>query len=397
MTTQTMEALLKAGEVDKARALAESTLRTDKDNRAALLTLAKLASVEGDWARAEECVQRATRGGKEDADSLLVRAALASQRDDVEGARALYTQVIREAKPPRAEAHFGLGYLLASLEDFQGARKALARAVELEPEVAPYRFHFARVLFILEELQAALPHLERALKLNPLYPPVYVVWTLVLQQLGKLDAAEELLRKGLELMPEQPELLHHLGNVLAALGNVPESIAIAQHLAQEFPEDPSAQGNFARMLMATGHRAEALELCRELSQRGMATAQTKSIEAMVLEAAEPPDVAGAVAAWREAMALDPEDWAAANNLGNLLMRLEESRPGEKAAEAIAVLSEARRRAPGRVEPVLNLAIAHARKGDKAQSQTLAREVLRQVPQGEKELREQAERLLKTLG
>jgi hypothetical protein len=69
----------------------------------------------------------------------------------------------------------------------------------------------------------------------------------------------------------------------------------------------------------------------------------------------------------------------------------------KADEAFEVLSEALRRAPGRVEPVLNPAIAHARKGDKAQSRAFAREVLRQAPQGEKGLREQAERLLKTLG
>ena len=42
MTTQTMQELLKAGEVDKARALAESTLRASKDDRTALLTLANL-------------------------------------------------------------------------------------------------------------------------------------------------------------------------------------------------------------------------------------------------------------------------------------------------------------------------------------------------------------------
>lgn len=397
MTTQSMQALLKAGEVDKARALAESALTKNKDDRGALLTLAKLASVDGDWARAEELVQRATKGGVEDADSRLVKAALAAEKGDVDGARALYTQVIREAKPPRAEAHFGLGYLLAAQEDFAGARKALEKAVELEPEMAAYRFHLARILLALEELKLALPQLEKALELNPVNPPTYVVWSVVLQQLGEMETAENLLRQGLKLIPDHPELLNQLGAVLAARGNVPEAFGITKRLAVEFPDDVQVQGNLARMMMATGHREDALDLCRRLAQRGLSTAQTKSIEAMVLESMEPPDVAGAIAAWREAMDLDEDDWAAANNLGNLLMRLEEGDADERLTAASEILEEALRRAPSRVEPLLNLALVTARRGDKAKAQALARDVLQKAPAGEKELREQAERLIKTLG
>ncbi|MCY1018209.1 tetratricopeptide repeat protein [Pyxidicoccus sp. MSG2] len=397
MTTQSMQALLKAGEVDKARALAESALKQNKDDRGALLTLAKLASVDGDWARAEELLQRATKGGVEDADSRLVKAALATERGDTDGAQALYTQVIREAKPPRAEAHFGLGYLLAAKEDFAGARKAFEKAVELEPEMAAYRFHLARILLALEELKLALPQLEKSLELNPLNPPTYVIWSVVLQQLGEMETAENLLRQGLKLIPDHPELLNQLGAVLAARGNVAESFSLAKRLAVQFPDDASMQGNLARMMMATGHRQEALDVCRSLAHRGLSTAQTKSIEAMVLESMEPPDVEGAVTAWREAMDLDPDDWACANNLGNLLMRWEEGNADERLTAASEILMEAIRRAPSRAEPLLNLALVTARKGETLKAKAMARQVLKMAPAGEKELREQAERLIKTLG
>ena len=396
MTTQNLDALLKAGEVDQARALAEDALRKNKDDRPALLTLAKLATVEGEWERAEDLVKRATRGGKDnDADSLLVQAAVAAQREQVEQARSLYEQVIRTAKPPRAEAHFGLGYLLATLDDFAGARKAFEKAVELEPNVAPYQFHLARMCFALEDLKAALPPLEKALELNPLYPPVYVVWGTVLQHLGELETAEQVLRKGLELIPGHPEILNVLGNVMVALGNVPDAFAITQELAKAFPDDADAQGNFARMLMATGHRSDALAVCRALADKGLATAQSKTIEAMVLESHNPPDFEGAAAAYREAMKLDPTGWGPANNLGNLLLSRQDGKPEENVTQAIEVLEEARRREPARVEPVLNLALAYARQGDKAKSKALASAVVKQNP--EPELREQAERLLETLG
>ncbi|WP_163993380.1 tetratricopeptide repeat protein [Pyxidicoccus caerfyrddinensis] len=398
MTITSMQALLKAGEVDKARARAESVLSTNKNHRDALLTLAKLASVDGDWARAEELLNRATKDGVEDTDSRLVRAALASEKGDLDGARALYTQVILEStQNPRAEAHFGLGFLLAAEEDFPGARKSLQRAVELEPEVAAYRFHLARILFALEELKLALPQLEKALELNPLHPPTYVIWSVVLQQLGEMETAENLLRQGLKLIPDHPELLNQLGAVLAARGNVSESYSLAKRLAVQFPDDASMQGNLARMMMATGHRQEALDVCRSLAHRGLSTAQTKSIEAMVLESMEPPDIEGAVSAWREAMDLDPNDWACANNLGNLLMRWEEGNADERLTAAAEILEEALRRAPSRAEPLLNLALVTARRGDKAKAQALARDVLKKAPAGEKELREQAERLIKTLG
>jgi tetratricopeptide (TPR) repeat protein len=395
-----MEALLKAGEVEQAKELAQAALEKNANDRAALVVLAKLALLDGDADGAETLITRATQGGKEDADSRLVRAALASERGDRDGARAIYEQIIDEAEPPRAEAHYGLGYLLASLDQYAEARRHLQTAVELEPEVAPYRFHLARVLLLLGELQLAIPHLEKALELNPTYPPIYMIWTEIMMQMGDAAAAQELLEKGLEALPGQPELLNMLGNVLAARGDMQSAFTIAQQLAQHFPDDAVAQGNYARMLMAVGHRQPALDLVRAMADNGMATVQTKQIEGMLLEAQEPPDVEGAVLAYREAMKLDPSDWAPANNLGNLLMRWEEGSVERNLKQAIEALEEARRREPSRVEPLLNLAIAHARAGTKDQAKALAREVLQRAPASARELkevREQAERLLSTLG
>ena len=76
------------------------------------------------------------------------------------------------------------------------------------------------------------------------------------------------------------------------------------------------------------------------------------------------------------------------------MRREEKDAGEGVAGAIEALEEARRRAPGRVEPVLNLALAYARKGDKDKGKSLASEVL--ARSGDPSVREQAERLIQTL-
>lgn len=397
MSQPTLEELLKAGETERARALAEQILKSQPGDRSALLALARLAIFNGEPQRASELLNRVLQSGGPGVDTMLVEAAMVSQRGEVHKARMFYEEVLRQPGPPRAEAHFGLGFTLAGQKEWAAARQHLEKAVELEPEAGPYRYHLARVLLSLQEVQAALPHLQRATELIPSYAPIYVTWGSLLQQAGDLARAEEALRQGLKLLPEDTDILNLLSNVLLARGKVAEAVSISQKLAQRFPDDPGALGNYARLLMATGNRPQALAICRELAARGKATSQTKSIEAMLLEAQEPPDVDGAVAAWYEATRLDPENWGALTNLGNLLMHRKTGDRQMNLQAAAEALENARERSKGRLEPTLNLALAYARLGDNTRARTLANEVIQRATPQEAALRDQAQKLLPLLG
>lgn len=395
MTTQ-LDALLKEGDLDQARRIAEATLKEHPGDRTALLALAKLATFDGDFVKAAALAARATLDGKEDVDSLLVKAAIAAQtKDDLEESQKLYEQAIALAKPPRAEAHFGLGMVLASAGRFSAARVPLEKAVKLEPKVGQFHFHLARVLLADEKLQEGLPHLEKAVELNPLYPPVYEACCFVLQEFGEVAAAEKLLRAGLALMPNQPFLLGLLSNVLVARGNAPEAMKIAQALAAEYPEEPSALSNYARLMMATGHQAAALGLVQQLEARGQATPQSRALEGQLLEAKEPPDVDGAIAAYASAAKGDPRDWSSLNNLGHLLMR-REGDEAENLGAAGEALEEAAMRAPHRLEPLLNLALVYARQERKDEARQVAQDLVSRATPAQAELKQQAQKLLAAL-
>lgn len=397
MSEPTLEELLKAGETERARALAEQSLKSKPGDRAALLALARLALFEGEAQRASELLNRALQAGGPGVDTMLVEAVMASQRGEIHKARMFYEEILRQPGPASAEAHFGLGFALAGQKDWAAARPHLEKAVELDPQVGPYRYHLARVLLAQQEVQTALTHLERATALSPDYAPVYVMWGSLLQQAGDLERAESALRQGLKLLPEDTDILNLLSNVLVARGKVAEAVSISQKLAQKFPDDPGALGNYARLLMATGNRQQAMALCRELAARGKATSQTRSIEAMLLEAQEPPDVDGAVAAWYEATRLDPDNWGALTNLGNLLMHRQTGDRQMNLQAAAEALENARERSKGRLEPTLNLALAYARLGDNARARALANEVIQRASPQEAGLRDQAQKLLPLLG
>ncbi len=388
------EKLLKAGDLAQAKKEAQAALQRDAKDRRALLTLAKLAAFEGDEAQAESMLQVAAGGTPDDeADAMLVRAALYMQRGEFQKAGDIYMKLAED--PPRAEALYGVGFFLAEAGHNELARKALRKAVEMEPEVGVYHFLLARVLFATNELKEAFEHLEKSLRLNPAHVPSYQVFAVALQAGGELDAAEDILRQGLKVVPDEPNLLDTLSNVLAGKGDIEGAAQVAEALVKVQPNHPSAIGNLARFRMAQGKFADALSLCNALAERGLATAQTRSVEAMIYEGMVPPDPEGAVLAWRAAMDLDPKDWKPANNLGSLLMRNQEI--SDALNQAREALEEAHRRDPDRPEPRLNLALLSVKLGDKARAKQLATELVGRGPSLEPSIREQAQRLLKQLG
>jgi tetratricopeptide (TPR) repeat protein len=394
MSAQRFEALLKSGDLEQGRVEAEAALQRNPADRRALLALAKLAALAGDEAKAESLLARVTGGTPDDeADAQLVRAALLMQRGDPKAAGVIYLKLAED--PPRAEALYGVGFLLAEAEENELARKALQKAVELEPEVGIYHFQLARVQFALGQLQEAFGHLETSLKLNPGHIPSYAVMAIALQAGGELDAAEDILRQGLKPFPDDPTLLQTLSNVLAGRQDIEGGAAVAEKLAQLQPNHPSAVGNLARFRMAQGRFREALSLCQALAERGQATVESRSVEAMIYEGMVPPDPEGAMEAWRAAMELGPDDWAAPNNLGNLLMRNEQL--PDAVNQAREALEEAHRRDPDRPEPQLNLALLLAKHGDKPKAKELAQGLLGRGPALEASLRQQAEQLIQQLG
>jgi tetratricopeptide (TPR) repeat protein len=396
MTTPSLDTLLKEGDLDTARRLAEAALKSSPGDRKALLTLAKLATFDGDFTKAGLLAARATLDGGDDVDSLLVKAAVSAQtKDDIDDAVKMYEQAIAMAKPPRSEAHFGLGMVLASAGRFTAARAPLEKAVALDPKIGQFHFHLARVLLADEKLAEGLPHLEKSIELNPLYPPVYEACTFVLQEFGEVAAAEKLLREGLKLMPKHPFLLGLLSNVLVARGNVPEAMKISQALAAEYPNEPEAIGNYARLMMATGHQDAALELVQKLENEGKATPQTRALEGQLLESKNPPDIDGAIAAYAAAAKQDHRDWSSLNNLGHLLMR-REGDEAENLGAASEALEAAAMRAPHRLEPLLNLALVYARLDRADEAIDVAQEVVTRANAAQADLKKQAQKLISTL-
>lgn len=395
MSLSRLDVLLREGDLERARLEIDGRLRRNPQDREALLGRARVKIIDNELPEAEKLLAQAETQGGEDALSRLVKAAVLAQKNQPEEAMAAYQAVLREA-PERHEAHFGLGFLLADAERYEEAEAQLRQAVGAEPSSGVYRLHLARVLFEAERSEEALDHLQKAVELNPADIGGWLMLTVVMQELGDLESAEEVLQKGLAVLPKNPELMTALSNIKVAQGDFKGGQQLANQVAALLPNDPNARNNLARFLLAERNFDEALRICQTLKTAGTATPTTYIIEATALESRDPPDFDGAEAAYREAMRLDPRDWAPANNLGNLLMRRSQEEGKGDLQPAVDALEESRRRDPERAEPVLNLALAFARMGRVDDARALAQDLVDAGIPEHDEIGEQARRLLSKL-
>ncbi|GMU04955.1 tetratricopeptide repeat protein [Corallococcus caeni] len=390
------ETLFKAGDLEGARREALLAQERDASDWRAALTLARLALVDGEDALAESLLLGVTRAGAASRpEARLVRAALHTRRGEWPLALALYRALTEEPDPP-TEAFFGLGYAWMEQGNATAAYPALSQAVSREPRVALHHFQFARALFLLDRMEEAFAHLEKSLHLDPWHAPSYLVFARALEAGGELEAAEDLLRQGQKAVPDDVGLLKALSDVRLARGNVRGAVSAAEARVRVEPEGVAALGHLARLRVTERRFLEALELCHQLEARGLSTGLSRSVEALVFESLEPPDVERALAAWRDAVRLSPDDWMPAWRLGLLLLRQVEDGPPEAAAPAREPLAEAHRRAPHRPEPVLSLARVEARLGERDTAKARLTTLLR-GPSLEPEWRERAAALLSELG
>jgi anthranilate phosphoribosyltransferase len=121
-----------------------------------------------------------------------------------------------------------------------------------------------------------------------------------------------------------------------------------------------------------------------------------ALEGMILETNEPPDLEGAIVAYANAAKADGGDWGSLNNLAHILMRLPTGEPKENLAAAAEALEGSKKRAPHRLEPVLNLALVYARLEQHEQALAAAKEVIERAGKAQAELKQQAEKLVATL-
>ena len=162
-------------------------------------------------------------------------------------------------------------------------------------------------------------------------------------QRGQFPAALAEAETGLLAAPRDPALLGLAALAALQMGKQVEAADYLTRQLAETPEDRAARFNLATTLAGLGQREAAMELARDYAGH----AKLARLAGFLNQ--QRGDEAAAIAAYREAVALAPEDWESWNNLGNSC-----AAAGDTEA-AIEAIENAINRGPVDVpEPFLNL-------------------------------------------
>ncbi len=190
------------------------------------------------------------------------------------------------------------------------AERALARAVELDPDNVKALVNLGRVLLEDGRADEAEPHLQRATDVAPQSEEVWRVLGNVQAELGETDMAVESYKVALGLDAEDSWSMNNLGLVMIRMGQYEEALGPLARAVELKPGSPVFQNNLGVALERSGYLVAAAEAYRS----AMAADSTYHKATTSLERVEPlasrsrPDVAD-LTAMAQAFASEVALWA----------------------------------------------------------------------------------------
>ncbi|MFW6108021.1 MAG: tetratricopeptide repeat protein [bacterium] len=217
------------------------------------------------------------------------------------------------APKPAVGMHVTLGMACRRLGKEDAAARQFRIAIELDPSNSEAHSKLGNLLSRGGEYEAAIPHYEAALKSDPKTAAVRSNLGVALARLGRLDDAVEAYRTSLDLDPSNPDVHINLGDALLAGEQVEPALeAYRAAVRVAGPENDRPAMVLGHALMRLGRHAAALEAF------GAALAVRESAGAchnIGLIHSREGRQEKAVAAYRNALEVDPKAVYARNNLG----------------------------------------------------------------------------------
>ena len=307
------------------------------------LIAAAIAAGRGHLDDAEEHVREATilgtERGAEAADyrrALLFAGDLALDRAELRAARDAFGELAR-LEPGVSAVHNRLSLAFEGLEDWDAARAAVERALELDPELVDGWVNRGRQARAVGDHPAGAEAFGRATELAPARADAWLGRGLAALDLGDLRSARVAIERSRELAPENLDAGLAEGDLLRAEGELAEAADTYRSVLRDNLHHAAGWVKLGNVLYADGERGDAVFAYQRALERdpGLAAAYN-GLGAALMGA----DDAAARTALRQAAELDRAD---PNPLMNLALLAERS--GDTAGARVA-WSRALERAPG---------------------------------------------------
>ena len=363
--------LMQSGKVNDAFIALQKAEKNAPDNLAIQLWLGQAAVAKGDTSVAEKSFQAATHIDPSNIIAARGLAGVANQLGDYN----LLTQVANTTlgrHPDLSDAYFWRGLAELHQQQEDKADADLQTAIQKDPnnslaaeELGALRLTQNRVpqgKALLEQALASNPNAARALR-------ILVAYDLHQNQPG--DALARV-QQQIAKAPSNSDMYDLLSELQIRAGKAPEAIAAAQKAMQLNPTDGAAVVDYTRAQMMQGNVQAATAQWKNWTTSHPNDARADSILGALEEAQG--DTQSATDYYKKALAIQPDQPVAANNLAYLMME-----SGQDIDVALSLAQTAHRGMPNSPNTADTLAWAYYYKGTYASARDLLEAALKTAP------------------
>jgi tetratricopeptide (TPR) repeat protein len=213
--------------------------------------------------------------------------------------------------PNGARAHWKYGFALHKAERLGEAAEQYRIAVRLNPKEKEVHYHLGQILVAQSQLNEGRDELEEALRSEPRNGEFHSEYGYVLQLLGQKDEAGVEFEKATRLAPKSGRVHYDYAMFLFREGKVDQAITEFQTALKYSPNQPEAHYHLGRAFFVKGDFEGAKVHYLETARLDPKAPVHSGLGAAYFRLGQTSE---AIAQFREALRLNPDDAEAAENL-----------------------------------------------------------------------------------
>lgn len=158
----------------------------------------------------------------------------------------------------KSTSYFNLGYLFAELGDFERAKKAYEKTIELNPRYTNAYYNLGNLYKSKEKWKEALDYYAKTVELEPEKSEAYLNMGIVQIHLRNFAEATNFYKKALESNPKDPRPYFNLAYISEVSGNLADAIDNYQRVVKLDADNAEAYYNMGNALAKIGRNKDAI-------------------------------------------------------------------------------------------------------------------------------------------